>query len=264
MFTIGERQKRGKYMTQEQVVNIATEISYLMLKNGAEIYRVEQIVQFIAKAYGYEEADCFAFLTSIVVSVVDGDKACTRTKRVPRRGTNLNRVAELNDLSRHICRERPGYEKVKEKVEEIKKKRAYPFWMYVLMYMIASFLFCLFFGGSVKGACYSAGIGIVVYPVQWFADKMKTNLFIHNLLTSGVATIFICVVYKTVYPYELHYMITALTMNLVPGVALTHSIRDLISNELISGIARFAEVAISGAGTAVGAFLVLSMFHLQI
>ena len=53
-------------------------------------------------------------------------------------------------------------------------------------------------------------------------------------------------------------------MNLVPGVALTHCMRDLISNELISGVARLAEVFISGAGTAVGVFMILSLFGLKI
>lgn len=251
-------------MTQEQVVNIAAEISYLMLKNGAEIYRAEQVVQFIARAYGYEEADCFAFLTSIVVSVVDGDNVCTRAKRVSGRGTNLDKVAKLNHLSRYICSHHPDYETVKEKIEEIKKDNLYPFWVYTIMYMITSFVFCLFFGGNIESACYCMWIGSLVYPVLWFAGKIKTNLFIANMLASGTVTIFICIIYRTIYPYELDYMVTALTMNLVPGVALTHSVRDLISNELISGVARLAEVVISGAGTAVGAFLVLSMFHLQI
>ena len=107
-------------MTQEQVVNIATEISYLMLKNGAEIYRVEQCVRFIANAYGYHDADCFAILTSIVVTVVDGDRVCTRTKRVSDRATDLNKVAALNDLSRSICSQCMDYETVMEKIKEMR------------------------------------------------------------------------------------------------------------------------------------------------
>ena len=84
------------------------------------------------------------------------------------------------------------------------------------------------------------------------------------MVTSAVITVLLCTVYVTLYPHQLDIMIISLIMNLVPGVALTHCMRDLISNELISGLARLAEVFISGAGTAVGVFLVLSLFGLQL
>ena len=264
MFTIEVGQKRGNCMTQEQVVNIATEISYLMLKNGAEIYRVEQCVRFIAGAYGFFDADCFAILTSIVVSIVEGDKVCTRTKRVTDRATNFNKVAELNDLSRYICSHRPDYESVKKKMKEIREEKPYPFWVFTVMYMITSFFFGLYLGGTWLTAFICCSVGVFVYPIQWLGNKIQTNLFIINMITSGVVTLFICIVYSTIYPVQLDIMIISLIMNLVPGVALTHCMRDLISNELISGLARLAEVFISGAGTAVGVFIVLSMFGLQV
>ncbi|SET25103.1 threonine/serine exporter family protein [[Clostridium] polysaccharolyticum] len=251
-------------MTQEQVVNIATEISYLMLKNGAEIYRVEQCVRFIANAYGYYDADCFAILTSIVVSVVDGDKVCTRTKRVTDRGTDFNKVVALNDLSRNICRECMDYETIMKRINEIRRTRPYPFWVSTVMYIMISFFFGLYFGGTFITACICGVAGVVVYPVQWFARKIQTNIFIANMITSGVITILLSTFYVTFYPKQLDIMLISLIMNLVPGVALTHCMRDLISNELISGLARLAEVFISGAGTAAGVFIVLSVFGLQI
>lgn len=251
-------------MTQEQVVNIATEVSYLMLKNGAEIYRVEQCVRFIANAYGYHDADCFAILTSIVVTVVDGERVCTRTKRVTDRATDLNKVVELNDLSRSICKECMDYETVMSKIKKIKNEKPYPFWLCVVTYMIISFFFGLYFGGSWVTAMICGFTGVVVHPIQWFGGKIQTNIFIINMATSAVITIILCTVFVTVHSSQLDIMIISLIMNLVPGVALTHCMRDLISNELISGLARLAEVFISGAGTAVGVFIVLSMFGLQL
>lgn len=251
-------------MTQEQVVNIATEISYLMLKNGAEIYRVEQCVRFIANAYGYRDADCFAILTSIVVTVVDGDRVCTRTKRVSDRATDLNKVAALNDLSRSICSQCMDYETVMEKIKEIKAAKPYPFWVSTITYVVISFFFGLYFKGTWTTALICGAVGVVVHPIQWFGGKIQTNIFIVNMVTSAVITVLLCTVYVTIYPHQLDIMIISLIMNLVPGVALTHCMRDLISNELISGLARLAEVFISGAGTAVGVFLVLSLFGLQL
>lgn len=251
-------------MTQEQVVNIATEISYLMLKNGAEIYRVEQCVRFIASSYGFEDADCFAILTSIVVTVVDDDRVCTRTKRVTGRTSDLNKVTLLNDLSRFICSHRPDYETVKEKIKEIKTKKPYPFWFFTVAYMVVSFFFGLYFGGTWITAVICGVVGGVVYPVQWLCNRIQTNLFVVNMITSAVITGLLCLAYRTIYPHELDIMVISLIMNLVPGVALTHCMRDLISNELISGLARLAEVFIIGAGIAVGVFVVLSLYGLKI
>lgn len=251
-------------MTQEQVVNIATEISYLMLKNGAEIYRVEQCVRFIANAYGYEDADCFAILTSIVVTVVDGERVCTRTKRVTDRATDLNKVVALNNLSRSICKDCMDYDVVMKKLREIKNEKPYAFSVCVVTYMVISFFFGLYFGGTWITALICGFTGVVVHPIQWFGSKIQTNIFIINMATSAVITVILCTIYVTLYPNQLDVMIISLIMNLVPGVALTHCMRDLISNELISGLARLAEVFISGAGTAVGVFIILSIFGLQL
>lgn len=251
-------------MTQEQVVNIAAEISYLMLKNGAEIYRVEQCVRFIGNAYGYKEVECFAILTSIVVTIADGDKVCTRTKRVADRMTDLNVVTELNELSRYICAKRPEYEEVKQLIKAIREMKQYPFWVFTLAYMMISFFFALYFGGGLLTALICGLVGSVVYPIQWFGDHVKANLFMVNLLTSGVVTLLLCTIHQLVGLPQLDIMIISLIMNLVPGVALTHCMRDLISNELVSGLARLAEVFISASGTAVGVFAILTMFGIHV
>lgn len=251
-------------MTQEQVVNIAAEISYLMLKNGAEIYRVEQCVRFIGNAYGYEDVDCFAILTSIVVTIVDGERVCTRTKRVADRITDLNVVTALNDLSRYICANLPEYEEAKKMIQSVKEMKQYPFWVFTVAYMVISLFFGLYFGGNWI-TCLLCGLaGGVVYPIQWFGDRIKANLFMVNMLTSGTFTLLLCIIHQFFGLPQLDIMIIALTMSLVPGVALTHCMRDLISNELVSGLARFAEVLISASGTAVGVFVILSMFGIQV
>lgn len=104
----------------------------------------------------------------------------------------------------------------------------------------------------------------MIYPIQWLGDKIESNLFFINMITSAVMAACVCIVHLYIYPYHMDAMVIGLTMNLVPGVALTHCMRDLISNELISGLARLAEVFISAAGTAVGIFVVLSLFGLSV
>ncbi len=251
-------------MTQEQVVNISTEISYQMLKNGAEIYRVEQCVRYISRAYGFPDADCFALLTSLVVTVTNGEKICTRTKRVTDRTTNFDKVAAYNDLSRYLCTNRPDYFTAHEMLENIRRQKSYSFGKMTGTYVFISFFFGLLYGGDFITALLTGAIGTVIYPIQWIGEKIESNLFFINMITSAAMAFCVCIVHSFIYPYHMDAMVIGLIMNLVPGVALTHCMRDLISNELISGLARLAEVFISAAGTAVGVFVVLTLFGLSV
>lgn len=251
-------------MTQEQVVNISLEISYKMLLSGAEIYRVEQCVRYISNAYGFPDSDCFAILTSIVVTVMDEDKICTRTKRVNRRSTDLGKVARLNDLSRYICKYKPDYQTVCKLIKEIDHMKPYSFWTITAIYVMVSFFFAKFYNGTFTAAVITGLIGVFVHPIQWIGDRIGSNLFFTNMITSAVLTTCACAVHVLFYSNELDIIIISLIMNLVPGVALTHCMRDLISNELISGLARMAEVLISATGTAVGVFFILSLFQITL
>ena len=51
-------------------------------------------------------------------------------------------------------------------------------------------------------------------------------------------------------------------MNLVPGVAITTFIRDLIAGDLVAGAARLLEALLIACAVAIGTGLVMSAFHL--
>ncbi len=46
-------------MDFNRIINFSTDIGTLMLENGAETYRVEEIMSRICLAYGIEKGRCF-------------------------------------------------------------------------------------------------------------------------------------------------------------------------------------------------------------
>lgn len=246
-------------MTQEQVVNVATTICYNMLKSGAEIYRVEQSARYISNAYGFIEMDCTAILTSLFVTVMDGDKICTRTKRVVGRDTNLGKVSALNDLSRYICEVKPDYETVMDSIHKIEQMPAHRFYWKLTMPMLAAGSFALLFGGNLTESLIAAIVAAVVYPILWVGSKIDSNTFFSNIVTSAVITLLLCGVRKWIYDGRMDIVIISVLMNLVPGVAITHCMRDLMSNEVLSGLARLAETLICALGIAIGVLSVFSV-----
>ena len=244
-------------MQQEQLVNIATTICYDMLKNGAEIYRVEESARYIANAYGYKEMDCTAILTCLVVTVIDKGNVCTRSKRVVGRETNLGKVSELNDLSRYICEYKPDYDTVMKELTRIELSVSYPFFVALFAPMMVAGFFTLLFGGNLWEALIAALVAAVVYPISVLADKLDSNSFFTNIVISAVITLLLCGVKVVFYNGRMDIIIISVLMNLVPGVAMTYCMRDLMSNEVISGLARLAETLICALGIALG---VLSVF----
>ncbi len=250
-------------MTQEQTLNTAVNISYLMLKNGAEIYRVEDCVKYIAKAYGFE-GESYAVLTSIIVTISDKDKPITATKRVNSRCTNLNKVSELNDLSRYISKNKPDYDTINKMLEEIKNEKGYNRWIIYLAHMFTAFCFALFFGGNIISAFIAAFVGAVLCAVLRFCNIMEINILFTNIISSAVISFVFIIIKKYFYDTDMAIMITSVIMILVPGLALTHCMRDLISSELVSGLSRLAEVVLTALGIAIGVFLVFTLMGVKI
>jgi len=82
-------------------LDTATLAGKLMLQNGAEIYRVEDTIQRMLAVSGLRTAEAYVTTTGIMVTLDDPKQdSMTVIKRIPRRGTDLNVVSIVNDISR--------------------------------------------------------------------------------------------------------------------------------------------------------------------
>ena len=80
-------------MNYDDLISAATDVGYLLLRNGAEIYRVEDSMQRIFRAYGVETGEVFAIPTCIFVTITTPEgKSITKIKRLYTRGTDLDKV----------------------------------------------------------------------------------------------------------------------------------------------------------------------------
>jgi uncharacterized membrane protein YjjP (DUF1212 family) len=56
-----------------------------------------------------------------------------------------------------------------------------------------------------------------------------------------------------------HYAVVGAIMILVPGIAITNALRDIMGGQLVSGVARSAEALAVAIGVASGVGLVLGL-----
>ena len=90
-------------MNEQLLLKNIAEIGRLLLKNGAEIYRVEESLERMCQSYGFKDIGVFALPTYFTISVTFKDNtSASYTKRTLQNRTNLDAVCALNLSLIHI------------------------------------------------------------------------------------------------------------------------------------------------------------------
>ena len=117
----------GDYtMTENDLLlkNIS-EIGRLLLKHGAEIYRVEESLERMCESYHFEDIGVFALPSYFTLSVTFQDGTTSSiTKRTTQNRNNLDAIYELNNLVRYICFEKPDHTYIEKEIQKVKQMLA--------------------------------------------------------------------------------------------------------------------------------------------
>ncbi len=251
-------------MECDKLLSVVISLGHKMLECGAEIYRVEESIVRICKAYNAKEVEVFAIPSSIIVTLDMGDNIKdTRSKRVFPKEIDLDRVDKLNNLSRYICAEKPTYIQIQNQLSKISENPHYPNPVVFICYAVIPAVFCLFFGGKISDAVVSAFIGIIIKIILDILNALKTNTVFINVICSAVSTAVALISVKITIAQNYDKIIIGTIMLLVPGLILTNAMRDFIMGDLMAGILRLIEAVLVATGIAIGVALVLSLFSLS-
>ncbi|WP_205839264.1 threonine/serine exporter family protein [Velocimicrobium porci] len=239
-------------MKLEEVLDTAILVGYNLLRNGAEIYRVEQSIVYICTAYGMQEIEAFAIPSSIVVTISDGRLSMTKSKRVLTRDTDLDKVDKLTDLSRKICRELPDYDTFKKLLQEILNGPIYGKALTYFAHAMIGLSFTLFFGGNYWDGLVGGMIGFSIALLTGFMKRLRANLFFNNILCGFFSAFISNILAIKTGLFHADKIIIGTIMLLVPGLALANSMRDFISSDTMTGLSRLVEALFVAMGIAIG------------
>ena len=243
-------------MRTEDIVTCAVDIGAEMLISGAEVRRVERTVQLIGKAYGCRHVDVFTITSSMVVSVQDADgKHMTLSRRISKDATDLHRLHRLNDLSREICRDLPDYDYIRARFDGIMAEKRFPVWAEVLAAAIAAGGFAVFFGGGWRDALGAFLLGILTRLVTHFMGRAGVNQLFTNMAAAFFLSLGAAFTVVSGFVQDAAIMIIGTIMLLIPGRALTNSLRDMIDGDMMSGLLRFLSAILSAVAIAAGYLL---------
>ena len=243
-------------MQPEQLLTCALDIGENMLISGAEIGRVEDSIRLICSAYGCLRTDVFTITSSIVVSIEDTERRFyTQSRRITGTQTNLTRLDRLNALSRRICAEKPDYETVQASLEKILQQRRYPLWLEILCSAMIGGAFAVFFGGGLADATVAAVLGAFLRVTTFGLGLIHTNQILVNVIATFCLSVLAILSVRWGLGGDANKIIIGNIMLLIPGIALTNSLRDMISGDIMSGLLRFFDAILVAAAIAAGYIL---------
>lgn len=251
-------------MDTHQIVNIALKAGELLLKSGAEIYRVEDTIARICKSYGLE-CETFVLPTGIFISASNTSKneVVSFTKRIRARTVNLQTIEMINIFSRSLENSVLNYDEALAKLGEIQNLLVYKNWQRLLASSIASFCFTLLIRGSVYDGMAAFASGMLLFLLRYMMGRAGMFMFFDYFLSGTVAGIFAFVVQGFVPALDVYKIIIGSIMMLLPGVAITNSIKDALYGDLVASVARLGEallmVSALGAGVGFGITLLMEL-----
>ena len=238
-----------------RVLDLALKAGRISLSNGAEIFRVEETIEYICRHFGIEEMDAFVLSNGIFLTGYSGGhEVYARVKHVPSAGTHLGIVEAVNDLSREITAGHVTIDEAFERLEEIDKIPAKSPLSQIIAAGIGSAAFCLLMRNNVYDAFFTIFIAGLLQAGLVLAGKVKISKIITNIL--GGIFITVCAIIVTNIPWSfnvnLDNIIIGCIMPLIPGVLFVNAIRDVASNDFISGIVKLVDALLVFVYIAVG------------
>ena len=248
----------------KKVVDLALEAGRILLKNGAEIFRVDETIIRICKRFHVEYVDTFILSHAIFISAENGmEEAYTKVKQVPLSSSHLGIVAEVNELSREISDGLVGIEEAGKRLKEIDRipeKRGY---FQVFAAGAASGCYGYFLGASALESMAAFCIGCILYVWVLAAKKQNLSKMIVNIMGGVIITALAIGVCHLPLPQDVQFggMIIGSIMPLVPGLAFVNAIRDIADSDFLSGTVRMIDALLVFVYIAVGVGVTLSVYN---
>ncbi len=246
----------------DRLIDCFLNLGELMLRAGAEVNRVEDTIRRIGHAYDFERVEIFTINNMISLTVISPDgRVYTQTRRVSVAAVDLEKVARANELSRQICSHPVPQEELRAKITDIAENtRHYGKRVHYIASVVSATAFTVFFGGNWVEAVISGVVSIILVTCMLFSDRLKIRPIIAILVSAFVMTVCVQSVTHFVGSATMDSIIMGNIMLLIPGLALTTSIRDVITGDTVAGLMGICDALLKAFAIAVGCVSAMLIF----
>lgn len=246
----------------QEILLLALTAGKILLENGAEISRVEDTVCRICRHYGLKSAS--VFVSSNGIFLTSGDEKepqFAKVQQIPVNNADLNRVTEVNQLSRRIEAGNISLLQVKKELERIQSLPGFSKGTQIGAAAVAGACFSFMFGGDLSDALCSFFIGGLLYLYLLYMGKPHFSKIVCNITGSAWVTFLAVLFYRTGMGCHLEAMMIGGIILMVPGVAFTNAIRDMADEDYISGSVRMLDAMLVFFCIALGVGIMMTCYR---
>ena len=138
--------------------------------------------------------------------------------------------------------------------------RAYPVVLRLAGYFLGAFFFALFFSGGWAEAAAAGLAGLAGGTVLVLLERARANGFLTTLISAFVLGAAACGLPALGAPINLEVTVAGGLMVLVPGLVFTSFMSDLLTGDMMAGLATFARAVLSAAAIALGTVAAMALF----
>lgn len=206
--------------------------------------------------------DVFTILSLIILSwKTDAGENYTLTRRINPHATDLNKLEDLNALSRYICEKRPPCSEINQRIRAImapEEKRIYK--SKITGYVLLASAFAIFFGGNLRDGLAAGLVAVLMYFWDYFFSAHNRNRVVYSLFMSIAAGILCSLSVAVGIGQNVDKVMIGSIMLSIPGINLMNALRDMMCGDIITGILRLAEALMIAVAIAAGFGIAIMMF----
>lgn len=245
--------------TESDIINVATEAGRLLLLGGAESFRIEETVEHIGKSLGLP-LTCYVTMTAVVVSANNG----VQTKLVKARisGFNLQTVDRVNSLSRDLVAGTISPDAFYVAIDDLKQRVVdFPLAVKVLSAGVVAMAPSLIGQGTGLDFMLMFFAGIIGYLCYVMTDRYSKTPYAPEFIGGFGIGLFVLMSHSLLSESSSLSIILGAVMPLVPGLAMTNAIREIIMGDVLSGLVRSINALLVVSSLVTGVWLALEIVN---
>lgn len=232
--------------------SLASKCAKLILENGGETYRAEEVANRMLKSRGISDVQTYATPTVIIVSINEKDDNFSFSHRIKSRGVNLEKVSKVNDVVRKFTDKKITVTEAEKMVGDIESYTGYDEITTCLFAALGGGSFAIIFGGRIRDFLVAFLISFFSNLLSNRVDKYSKTPYLSYIISGAFIGILAVCTSKYLFFTSADKVISGAIMPYVPGALLTNGVRDLISGDLVSGTSRIFEAMLVATFLAFG------------
>lgn len=248
----------------KKILETALLAGQIMTESNAESYRVEDTMNRILTTSNAAYAVAISLSTGLYMTLDDPSfegSGFTGIKRITRRSNNLNKITQVNHISRELTSGNISIDEAYERLQVIRFQKPQYSKLQVSIGVVGlAAAFSILFGGGINELILSSINGLILALLYRLVDKYYISEGFSNIIQAFVVTVAAYLMQAYVLSNtDINIVIISTLMPMVPGTAITNSLRDIFHEDYIAGVSRATEAFLNALMIALGAALGLAL-----